>query len=146
MKQKISYNSILSGLSIAFFVVFVAIFVLFWVFINQPFDNVFFWILFGLFWVALIWICCSIPYSVYGDDDDDYFEEKRPFHSRKYRYADIKSAEVADGNAYAAADRKLHFHGKYKNPVLITLKDGRQYVIGSENAPELVEYINSRLS
>ena len=144
MKQKISYNSIVSGLSVGFFVVFVAIFVLFWVFVNKPFDNVFFWILFGMFWVGLIWICCSIPYSVYGDDD--YISEERPFHKRRYRYSDIKSAEVADANVYSASDKKMHFHGKYKNPVLITLKDGSKYVIGSEDPQVLVDYINSKVS
>ena len=144
MKQKISYDSLLSGLAIAFFVVFVAIFVLFWVFINQPFDNVFFWILFGLFWVGLIWICCSIPYGV--DADDDYLGEERPFNKRRYRYSDIQSAEVIDKNRYDNEYRKMSFHGRFKNPVLITLKNGQQFVIGAENAPQLVEYINTKLS
>ena len=143
MKQKISYNSILSGLSIAFFIAFVAIFVLFWVFINRPFDNVFFWILFGLFCLGVLWICGSIPYSV--DADDDYVGEERPFHTKRYRYSDIRNAEIANGN-YSAYDKGVHFHGKYKNPVLITLKDGRNYVIGSENPQQLVNYINSKVS
>ena len=143
MKQKISYNSILSGLSIAFFIAFVAIFVLFWVFINRPFDNVFFWILFGLFCLGVLWICGSIPYSV--DADDDYVGEERPFHTKRYRYSDIRNAEIANGN-YSAYDKGVHFHGKYKNPVLITLKDGRNYVIGSENPKQLVDYINSKVS
>ena len=144
MKQKISYNSILSGLSIVYFIVFIAIFVLFWVFIIQPYDNVFFWILVGLFCVGIIWICCSIPYSVTADDD--YVGEDRPFHKRRYRYSDIKAVEVADRDQYLADDKKLHFHGKFKNPVLITLKDGRQFVIGSEDPTALVDYINSRIS
>ena len=138
MKQKISYNSILSGLSICYVVVFVAIFVLFWVFINRPFDNVFFWILFGLFWVGIIWICGSIPFSV--DADDDYVGETRAFNTRKYRMKDIKSAEKA-------SDYKgVHFHGKYKEPVLLTLKDGSQVVIGSEDPDQLIEFINSKVS
>lgn len=144
MKQKISYDSIVSGLSIAFFIVFVAIFVLFWVFINRPFDNVFFWILFGLFCLGIIWICGSIPYSV--DADDDYVGEERPFKKRRYRYSDIQSAEIADRNQYSANDKGLHFHGKFKNPVLITLKDGRKFIIGSEDPVQLVDYINSRVS
>ena len=143
MKQKISYNSVLSGLAIAFVVVFIAIFVLFWVFINQPFDNVFFWILFGLFCVGIIWICASVPYSV--DADDDYVGEERPFRSRRYRYSDIRSAEVADANMYAA-DRKAHFHGRYKKPVMLNLKDGNKVFIGSEDPQALVEFINSKVS
>ena len=147
MKQKISYSSVISGLSIAYFVVFIAIFVLFWVFINKPYDNVFFWILFGLFCVGIIWICGSIPYSVGDDDDDDdYFYEDRPFRKRKYKYSDIKAAAPASSDQYAAADRKMHFHGKYKNPVLITLKDGRKFIVGSEDASQLSNYINSRVS
>lgn len=144
MKQKISYSSILSGLSIAYFIVFIAIFVLFWVFIDKPFDNVFFWILFGLFCLGIIWICGSFPYSV--DADDDYIGEESTFHKRKYRYSDIKSAEIADSNKYSETDKGLHFHGKYKNPVLITLKDGRQFIIGSDDARKLSDYINSRVS
>ena len=144
MKQKISYNSILSGLSIVYFIVFIAIFVLFWVFINKPFDNVFFWILFGLFCLGLIWICGSIPFSVSADDD--YVGEDRAFSRRKYRYSDIQSAELADGNKYSSTDKGMHFHGKYKKPVLITLKDGRQFIIGSEDPTRLIEYINSRVS
>ena len=144
MKQKISYNSIVSGLAIVYFIVFIAIFVLFWVFVNRPFDNVFFWILFGLFCIGLIWICGSVPYSVSADDD--YVGEDRTFGRRRYRYSDIKRAEVADANSYANADRKMHFHGRYKNPVLITMKDGSQTVIGSEDPAKLVEYINSRVS
>ena len=144
MKQKISYSSVISGLTIAYFVVFVAIFVLFWVFINKPFDNVFFWILVGLFAFSLCWIFCSIPYSV--DADDDYVGEESRFHRRRYHYSDIKSAEIVDGDRYSKVDGKLHFHGKYKNPVLITLKDGRTYVIGSDNPQELVDYINTKIS
>lgn len=144
MKQKISYDSIISGLTIAYLVVFVAIFVLFWVFDNQPFDNVFFWILFGLFCVGIIWVCGSIPYSVSGDDE--YLEEERSFNKRRYRYSDIKSAQVATQDQYRAIDRKSHFHGRYRNPVLLTLKDGTEVVVGSEDPTQLVDYINSKIS
>ena len=138
MKQKISYNSVISGLSIAFFIIFIAIFVLFWVFINKPFDNVFFWILVGLFALCFCWVLGSTPSEVYTDDD--YVREKRPFNTKKYRFSDIKSAEPAD------RDNGVHLRGKFKNPVLITLKDGTQFIIGSEDAKQLSDYINSRLS
>ena len=144
MKQKISYNSIISGLAIAFLVVFVAIFILFWVFDNKPFDNVFFWILFGLFCLGLLWACGSIPYSVSADDD--YVSEDRAFNAKRYRYSDIKSAEIADQDKYERVNRGAKFHGKYKYPVLITLKDGREVVIGSEDPNKLVDYINSKVS
>ena len=144
MKQKISYNSIISGLAIAYFIVFIAIFVLFWVFVNQPFDNVFFWILFGLFVLGIFWICGSIPYSVSADDD--YIGEERPFRTKRYKMSEVKSAELADGSQYSAVDGKMHFHGRFKNPVLITMKDGRQIIVGSENPTELIEYINGKIS
>ena len=144
MKQKISYNSIISGLGIAFIVIFVAIFVLFWVFDDKPFDNVFFWILFGLFCLGCIWVCGSIPTSISADDD--YVGEDRTFRKRRYRYSEIKSAEILTPEQYAAQDKGMHFYGKFKNPVLITLKDGRRFIIGSEDAPQLVDYINSRIS
>lgn len=144
MKQKISYNSLWSGLAITYFVVFIAIFVLCWVFISQPFDNVFFWIFFGLFCLGILWACCSMPSSVYADDD--YLEEGRAIGSKRYNYSDIQSAKVATDDEYARADRGKHFHGKYKNPVLITFKDGRTMVIGSEDAQKLVDFINTKLS
>lgn len=144
MKQKISYNSFLSGLSIAFVVVFVAIFVLFWVFDNKPFDNIFFWILFGLFCVGIIWACGSAPLTV--STDDDYVREEGGFHKKRYRYSEIKSAEAIDANQYASEDKKLHLHGKYRYPVLITLKNGDKYIIGSSDPTKLVEYINSKIS
>ena len=144
MKQKISYNSVISGLTIAYLVVFVAIFVLFWVFDNQPWDNVFFWILFGLFCVGLIWVCGSIPGSVYADDD--YVGEDSTFKKRRFRYSDIKSASVAKRDEYEKLDKGLRFRGKYSTPVLITMKDGSQYVIGSSDPDQLVEYINAKVS
>ena len=140
MKQKTSYNSVISGITIAIFVAFVAIFVLFWVFINKPYDDVFFWILVGLFVLCCCCIFGSIPYSV--DADDDYVGEYRPFHSRRFRYSDISSAE--SGDQYT--DKKIHFRGKYKYPVLIKLKDGSEYIIGSDNPKELIDYINNRVS
>ena len=137
MKQKISYNSIVSGVTIAILVAFIAIFVLFWVFINKPFDNVFFWILVGLFCLCFIWIFGTTP--SYVSADDDYLDEERPLSRKKYRFSDIQSAEAGE-------DRKFHFHGKYKYPVLITLKDGSQYIIGSNDPQKLIDYINSRIS
>ena len=145
MKQKISYSSFMSGLTIAYFIVFVAIFVLFWVFIDKPFDNVFFWILVGLFCVSFCWIFGTIPDSVSADDD--YISENRPFNNRRYNYSDIKSIDAIDSDSYPSdAYKGSHFHGKYKYPVLITLKDGKKYVIGSQDAKELVDYVNKRLS
>ena len=142
MKQKISYSSIISGVTIAIFIAFIAIFVLFWVFINKPFDNVFFWILVGLFCLIFCCIFGSIPYSV--DADDDYVDEYRPFRSRKFKMSDIRSARVGDRSK--DYERGVKFHGKYRNPVVITLKDGTEYVIGSGDAQELSDYINNRVS
>lgn len=136
MKQKISYSSVVSWLTIIFVVAFVAIFVLFWVFIDKPYDDVFFWILVGLFVLCFCWIFGSTPYSI--DADDDYVNEYSRFNKRRYRMSDISNAE-----SYEGGDRGVHFRGKYKYPVLITLKDGRKIVVGSENPKELVDYINS---
>ena len=138
MKQKISYSSVVSGVTIAILIAFIAIFVLFWVFIDKPFDNVFFWILVGLFCLCFIWIFGTTP--SYVDADDDYVGVQSSFNTRKYRYSDIRSAEAADSN------RGTHLHGKYRHPVLITLKDGRQFVIGSDDPQQLIDYINSHVS
>ncbi|MCH5225618.1 MAG: hypothetical protein J1D77_06435 [Muribaculaceae bacterium] len=145
MKQKISYNSIVSGVTIAIFVAFVAIFVLFWVFINKPFDDVFFWILVGLFVLCFCCIFGSIPYSV--DADDDYLDVRRPFHTRRYRYSDIERAESYDNDNYPKEyESGVRFHGRYKNPVVITLKNGKKYIIGSEDSKKFADYINGKIS
>ena len=138
MKQKISYSSVISGISIAIFVIFVAIFVLFWVFINKPFDNVFFWILVGLFVLCFCWIFGTTPESISADDD--YIGVHRRFNTRRYRISDIQSIEPTD------EEKGFRFHGKYKSPILVTLKDGRQFVIGSDDAKQFVDYVNERIS
>lgn len=145
MKQKISYNSVLSGLSFFIFIAFIAIFVLFWVFLDKPFDNVFLWILVGLF---AVWLCLLFGYTPSSvSADDDYVGVSRPFRSERYRISDIKSVEPLDENNYSKAENKgVRFYGKYKNPVLITLKDGRRFIIGSDDSRQLIDYINSRLS
>lgn len=144
MKQKISYDSIVSGISIAIFIAFIAIFVLFWVFINKPFDDVFFWILVGLFVLCCCCIFGSIPYSVSADDD--YIGVHEPFRTRRYRMDDIQGIEAADRDRYPKEyDRGPRFHGRYKNPVVITLKDGTKYIIGSEDSKQLVDYVNGRI-
>ena len=145
MKQKISYNSILSGLSFAIFVIFIAIFVLFWVFIDKPFDNVFLWILVGLF---AVWLCLLFGYTPSSvSADDEYIGVSRPFSRERYRISDIKSVEPVNDDNYASAEnRGVRFHGKYKNPVIITLKNGKRYIIGSDDPKVLIEYINSRIS
>lgn len=140
MKQKISYNSVVSGVTIAILVCFIAIFVLFWVFINKPFDNVFFWILVGLFCLCFLWIFGTTPYSV--DADDDYVSEYRPFNHRRFRYSDIESVEPIDSNNYSGS----RLHGRYKEPVRLKFKDGHEYVIGSDNSRQLSDYINSKIS
>lgn len=143
MKQKISYSSIVSGVTIAIFIAFIAIFVLFWVFIDKPFDDVFFWILVGLFVLCFCCIFGSIPYSV--DADDDYVSVRRPFHTRRFRYSDIKSVDSYNGGNYPR-EKGVRFHGKYKEPVEITFKDGGKYVIGSEDSKQFADYINSKIS
>lgn len=137
MKQKISYSSVISGITVAIFVIYVAIFVLFWVFINKPFDNVFFWILIGLFCLCFLWIFGTMPSSVYADDD--YVGINEPLRNKRIPLSDIKSVEVTDR-------QRSGFHGKYKYPILITFKDGSTYIIGSEEPDKFVEYVNSRLS
>ena len=145
MKQKISDDSVVSGITIAIFVAFIAIFVLFWVFINKPFDDVFFWILVGLFVLCCCCIFGSIPYSVSADDY--YVDVHRPFHSRRIKYSDIDSVEPYYGDSYPSDVKgRNRFHGKYKQPIIITFKDGSKYVIGSEDSKQFSEYIKGKIS
>ena len=143
MKQKISYSSIMSGCAILFLAIFIAIFVLCLVFYNKPFDSVFYWIFIGLFCVGMLWLFCSTPTSIYDDDDD--LIEKSAFNTRRYRYSDIESARKISRDEYSKYDKKRHLHGKYRNPVLITLKNGDTVVVGSSDPDQLVDYVNGKV-
>lgn len=145
MKQKISYSSVISGVSIAIIIAFVAIFVLLWVFIDKPFDDVFFWILIGLFCLFFCWIIGTSP--EYVSADDNYLGVKKAFNTKRYNISDIKSIEAYDKDNYPSdVEKGVRLYGKFKNPIVITLKNGKKFVVGSEDSKQFVDYVNKRIS
>ena len=140
MKQKISYGSwnktadIISGI---IWVIFIALFVLFLVFFHRPYEHVWFWLTFGFFILAWIWSFICIPVSVSADDD--YIRVHKPLNSKKYKISDIKSIDQ-NPNAH----KNYVYYGSPKNPVYVTMKDGKQFVVGTSDPKEFIDYVNSR--
>lgn len=123
------------------------------------------WIIIGVlfFW----WICalCFTPLDVNVDDDE--VRIRRPLKTRRIKMSEIQSAEpyqVAQnpkGKALRSMpvrtfgrwgqyhDDKIGdyyaYYGKPDNTVLITLKDGRKYVVGGSDAKALADEINSKI-
>lgn len=144
MKQKISYgswNKTVDVISTIIWIIFIAVFVLFLVFWDQSYDRTWFWITFGVFVFGWCWTFFCIPTSVSADDD--YVSVHRPFRSRKYRMDDIESIEKFDRESKGKSSNYVYY-GKPKNPVLITLKDGEKFVVGTSDPQEFIDYINNR--
>ena len=124
------------------------------------------WIIIAILFVWWIFALCFTPLDVYADDNE--VRIRRPFKSKKIQMSDIQSAEPYDvanaegkksvlsapvrtfGKWGKYRDNKIGnyfaYYGKPDNTVLITLKNGKKYVVGSSNAKELSDYINSKLS
>lgn len=121
-----------------------------------------------IFFLVFWWICalCYAPLGV--DVDDDEVRIRRPFKSRRIKMSDIESVAPYEVSKKAKgkflrtspvrafgkwghySDDKIGdyfaYYGKPDNTVLITLKDGRKYVVGGSNAKELSDYINGKLN
>lgn len=124
------------------------------------------WIILGVLFLWWIFALCFTPLDVYADDNE--VRIRRPFKSKRIKMSEIQSAEpydVASAEGKKAVlsapvrtlgkwgkyrDKKIGdyfaYYGKPDNTVLITLKNGKKYVVGGSNAKELSDYINSKLS
>lgn len=124
------------------------------------------WILIGILFLWWIFALCFTPLDVSADDDE--VRIRRPFKTRRIKMSEIASAEPYDpskdakGKTFRSMPVRTfgkwgHYHdnnigdyfayyGKPGNTVLITLKDGRKYVVGGNDAAAMAEYINSRKS
>lgn len=123
------------------------------------------WVIIGIlvFW----WICtlCYAPLSV--DADDDEVRIRRPFKTRRIKMSEIESVQPYQVSkkpgkkAFRTSPIRAfghwgHYHddnigdyfayyGKPDHTVLITLKDGRKYVVGGTDSKAMSDYINSKL-
>lgn len=143
MKQKISYGSWNKSVDIIttiIWIIFIAVFVLFLVFWDKSYDRVWFWLSFGFLIFGWCWSFFCIPVSISADDD--YVSVNRPFRSHKFRRDEIQSVERY--NREKRNPFRYGYYGAPKNPVLITLKNGKQYVVGTSDPDEFISYINER--
>ena len=162
MKQKISYSYLNAGVTVTtiiLWVIFLTAFVLYWVFDAKPFDDVFFWIMIGIFVISACWTFFFIPTSVSVDDEN--INVHKALKTKKIKIKDIKSVEPSQINRYKdfyykpfkwikvfsdGGDGIFYFYyGKPKNPVKIKFKDGNEYTIGTSNPTEFIEFINKKI-
>lgn len=123
------------------------------------------WIILGILFLWWIFALCFTPLDVYADDEE--VRIRRPFKTKKIKMNEIQSVEPytvpknAKGKVFKTMPVRTfghwgHYHddnigdyfayyGKPDNTVLITLKDGRKYVVGGTDSKELADYINSKL-
>lgn len=123
------------------------------------------WILLGILFLWWIFALCFTPLDVSADDYE--VRIRRPFKSRRIKMSEIESAvpyNVANAKGKAFKSMPIRtfgkwgqyhddnigdyyaYYGKPDNTVLITLKDGRKYVVGGTDAKALADYINSKAS
>lgn len=124
------------------------------------------WIILGILFIWWIFALCFTP--LYVDADENEVRIRRPFKTRRINMDEIASAEPyqvaknAKGKALRATpmntfgkwgqykDDKIGdyyaYYGKPDNTVLITLKNGKKYVVGGTDAKAMSDYINSQLS
>ena len=124
------------------------------------------WIILGILFIW--WFFALLFAPLYVDADDEEVRIRRPLATRRIRMDEIASAEPyqVSGKAKSKAFRaspvrafgkwgKYHddkigdyfaYYGKPANTVLITLKDGRKYVVGGSDAKAMSDYINSKVT
>lgn len=161
MKQKIHYGLFNAGavtLTIILWIIFIAIFVLYWVLSNEKVHLIFFWILVGTVVLMALSSFFAIPVSVSVDDENINIHKFR--RTNQYNIKDIKSIEPTKVSRwdlrkyrgrkplkyYTGGDGEYYiYYGSPKNPVLIKFKDGERLIIGSSNQKELIDFINQRI-
>ena len=124
-----------------------------------------FWIIIGILFLWWIFALCFTPLDVYADDDE--VRIRRPFKTRRIKMSDIASVQpyVVSKNAKGKAFKSMPvrtfgkwgqyrdenigdyfaYYGKPDQTVLITLKNGKKYVVGGTDAQAMSDYINSKL-
>lgn len=167
MRQKISYDSGDYAGSVIIWIILIGCLCFFWWTPGGGSWGWSWWWWIIIFVLFFWWICalCFVPLDVYADDDE--VRVRRPFKTRRIRMSDIQSVEPYQvsnpkGKSFKSSpirsfghwghysDDKIGdyfaYYGKPDNTVLITLKDGRKYVIGAQDAKQLSDYINERLN
>lgn len=124
------------------------------------------WIILGVLFLWWVFALCFTPLDISADDNE--VRIRRPFKTRTLKMDEIASAEPYQVSPKARkkafktmpvntfgkwgeySDDKIGdyfaYYGKPDNTVLITLKNGKKYVVGGSDAQALADYINSRKS
>lgn len=116
----------------------------------------------------IIWCCSTLFYApVDVSADDDEVRVRRVLKSKRIPYSEIESAAPYQASRkpkrkgfkampFRSFGRWGHYsddnigdyfayYGKPDSCVLITMKDGKKYVIGCQDPKQFSEYINSKL-
>ena len=167
MRQRINYGSDDYTGSVIIWIILIGCIFFFWWW--PPVGNGWSWWWWVLLCILGFWWLCTLFYAPIGVDvDDDEVRIRRPLKSRHIRMDEIQSVEPYEVSKNASRksfksspvrsfghwgqyhDDKIGdyfaYYGKPDNTVLLTLKDGRKYVVGGSDARQLSEYINSKLN
>ena len=172
MRQRISYNSDdYTGSTIIWIVLLCLVFCCFFWWTpgegtGWGWGYTWGWIIVGCLFLWWIFALCFVPLDVYADDDE--VRIRRPFKTKRIKLDEISSIEPyqVPKNASKKALRSspvkafgswgqykddkagdyFAYYGKPDSTVLITLKNGKKYVVGASDAQQLSDYINERLN
>lgn len=159
MKKRVelsSYSIIISAIMIAVMcgvVVYAA---------KQPDNAIAVWILSAVFLALIFSTLFFMPMSVSADNN--YIKVRRPLKTKKIPLKEVSDVRLCSPTMGAIRmcgsggcfgwygwfkERDLGkyfaYYGKASDCFLVTLKDGRKYMLGCKDAPEMVEYINGKI-
>ena len=117
----------------------------------------------GAFISILLIIClCYMPMSIGADENAIYIN--RSLKIKSIAMTEVKSAQLhipSSGTIRTCGsggflgywgwfrEREVGnyfaYYGRMKDCFLVELKDGRKYLLGCKNAPDMVEYINKQI-
>lgn len=112
--------------------------------------------------ILLIICLCYMPMNIGADENAIYIN--RSFKMKSVSMTEIKSAQLhtpSSGTIRVCGSggflgywgwfsergigKYFAYYGKMSDCFLVELKNGRKYILGCKNAPDMVEYINKQL-
>lgn len=153
MRERVNYGSDTWGWTIFWICVFVIVFFI-------PLPGFFWWMWWCFFIFVILLGLCFMPLSV--TTDEDYVAVRHPLKTTKIPVNEIESVTLVEPSTQKSSTSKgfggywgkgkdtkygeyTTFVGKGDERFLIKMKDGKQYMISSNNAPGMVAYIEGRL-
>lgn len=154
MKEHVNYGSDVWGWTIFWICVCVMIFFI-------PLPGFLWWSWWGFFIFLILVSLCFTPIDVSANDA--YVSVHRALGTKKIPISAIQSVQLVDPAIQKSAASKgfmgywgkgkdskngkyFSYFGKGNERYLITMKDGKQYMLSSHNAPQMVAYISGHLT